>query len=110
MMRRRQYNIYFKLKNKCKICYIYSFFYTFNLISVTTIEYSAFRNNQLKSVTISNSVRIIYWGSFRINNITEVTIPDTVEILSCAAFDSDTIIHKSDSLVCNDSCEYTSCA
>ena len=103
-------NIYFKLKNKCKLCYIYSFFYTFNLINVTTIEYSAFRDSQLTSVTIPDSVRIIYGYSFRNNNITEVTIPDTVEILACNAFDEDTIIHKSDSLVCNDSCEYTSCA
>ena len=81
------YNIYFKSKNKCKLCYIYSFFYTFNLINVTTIEYSAFRDSQL----------------------TGVTIPDSVTYLSCYAFDGDTIIHKSDSLVCNDSCSYKHC-
>ena len=44
-----------------------------------------------------------------INNITEVTIPDTVEILACDAFDDDTIIHKNDSLVCDNSCQYNGC-
>ncbi len=70
--------------------------------SITTIEYSAFFNNQLTNVTFTlpSKLEKIDNDAFTNNNITSVTIPDSVTYLSCAAFDSTVSIIKNDSLTC----------
>lgn len=54
--------------------------------SVTSIEYSAFRNNQLTSVTVPDSVTSIGDHAFERNQLTSVTIPDSVTSIGGATF------------------------
>ena len=70
--------------------------------SVTTIGRNAFRNNQLTSVEFSNPSKLerIEISAFKNNNISTVNIPETVTYLDCDAFDETVTITKSDSLTC----------
>ena len=56
--------------------------------SVTVIGYSAFRNNQLTSVTIPSSVKVIRAGAFSDNNLTSVRIPYGVTEIGQHAFEN----------------------
>ena len=73
--------------------------------NVAIIGYRVFYNNQLTSVEFSNPSKLerIETSAFRGNNISTVSIPETVTYLSCDAFDSTVVITKSDSLVCTQS-------
>ena len=70
--------------------------------TVTTIEDSAFANNQLTNVNFSNSstLKSIFYSAFANNNIKAITVPDSVSFLACNAFDDTVAITKSDSLTC----------
>ena len=59
--------------------------------SVTSIGYSAFQANQLTSVTIPNSVTSIGYGAFLSNKLTSVTIPDSVTSIGYYAFSDNQI-------------------
>lgn len=54
--------------------------------SVTNVGYRAFRNNQLTSVTVPDSVTSIGDNAFERNQLTSVTIPDSVTSIGGAAF------------------------
>jgi hypothetical protein len=57
-------------------------------VSVTTIGFQAFYDNQLTSVTIPNSVTTIGSQAFHSNDLTSVTIPNSVTTISIHAFNS----------------------
>ena len=59
---------------------------TINGVSVTRIGVYAFRNNQLTSVTIPDSVISIEMAAFQNNQLTSVTIPDLVTSIERDAF------------------------
>ncbi len=59
--------------------------------SVTTIERSAFENNALTSVVIPDSVETIGDYAFSSNNLTSVVIPDSVESIGYQAFSSNNL-------------------
>ena len=55
-------------------------------LPVTQIGHSAFRNRNLISVTIPNSVTSIGRGAFSNNQLTSVTIPNSVTTIEFSAF------------------------
>ncbi|MEP4889549.1 MAG: leucine-rich repeat domain-containing protein, partial [Aliiglaciecola sp.] len=57
-----------------------------NTYTVTSIGNDAFRNNQLTSVTIGNSVETIGDSAFNDNQLTSVTIGNSVETIADDAF------------------------
>ena len=57
-------------------------------MSVTSIGYFAFANNNLTSVTIPNSVTTIGHDAFYTNQLTSVRIPDSVTSIGEGAFNN----------------------
>lgn len=56
------------------------------LIKITSIGYQSFTNNQITSVTIPDSVKLIDFDAFYGNQLTSVTIPKNVGYIGAWAF------------------------
>ena len=63
-----------------------------NGIRVTTIDLEAFRDKQLISVTIPNTVTTIGVNAFSQNQLTSVTIPDSVQTIKGCAFSGNRLV------------------
>ena len=62
-----------------------------NGVAVRSIGAFAFRDKNLSSVTIPNSVTNIDWGAFEDNNLSSVTIPDSVTSIGISAFEDNNL-------------------
>ena len=57
-----------------------------NILTVTSIGRNAFSQDNLTSVNIPNSVKIINSGAFAINNLTSLDLPDSITTIDNDAF------------------------